>query len=841
MKHLTIKKALLFLMLFISAKSISQQLKEKETNTIQLNNPATVFLNPPESAKPGVLWMWMGNNLSKAGITKDLEALKKEGFNRTTMFSLADITTPWAGVIGKSPTPDIVSWTEPWWKLVRFAAEESKRLGMDFGMFNGAGYESSGGTWITPELSMQEICWSQNKVNGNTKVSIQLQQPQVEARGHTPFPIFNGETGLVEIPEVGARKTYYKDISVLALPATGVVDKKDVKDLSSKMQPDGKLNWDAPAGEWIIYRFGHTTTGTYIQPAQWKATGLECDKMSAKAVGFHIDHVISEIKKHLAGLIGTGFTHVHFDSYEAGLPTWTPLMRQEFLARRGYDLTALLPTFAGRIIGSRQDSIKFMADFDATIKDLHRDIYFTILAEKLKAANLTFLSEPYGGPWRLDEIMPLVKNVMTEFWTNDGKYSPYELEPTVAALRKSGQNLIEAEAFTGNPADSKWDETPAWLKPIGDAAFCDGVNRMVLHRFVQQAFDDRYKPGATMGRWGTHFDRTQTWWKPGEAMVKYWQRCQALLQWGAIAIKQEGDFELSDTTGGITVKSIHRHKDNTDIYFVANTSRKAGAAVCTFKVQGMQPELWDAVTGTMRNLPQFKEQNNTTSLPLNFDTAQSFFIVFRTPIAKIIAPKKINFPAFKELLTVKGAWQVKFDATWGGPAKPVIFSALADWTNNEQAGIKYYSGTAVYQKYFDVPAATFTGRQTPLYLDLGVVKHIASVKLNNTDLGVVWTAPWKIKIPSALLKPTGNLLVIEVTNVWANRLIGDEQEPADCEWIPGYISGGNSLKEFPDWFLNKQPRPSKGRYCFTTWNYFTKDSPLISSGLLGPVRVMKEE
>ena len=838
-RYLIIKKSLFFLMLFISVKSISQQ--EKETNTIQYNNPAKVFLNPPESAKPGVLWMWMGNNLSKAGITKDLEALKKEGFNRTTMFSLADITTPWAGVIGKSPTPEIVSWTEPWWKLVRFAAEESKRLGLDFGMYNGAGYESSGGTWITPELSMQEICWSQNKVNGNTQVSIQLQQPQVDARGHTPYPIFNGETGLVEIPEVAARKTYYEDISVLALPASGVVDKKDVKDLSSNMQPDGKLTWDAPAGEWIIYRFGHTTTGTYIQPAQWKATGLECDKMSAKAVGFHIDHVISEIKKHLAGLIGTGFTHVHFDSYEAGLPTWTPLMRQEFLARRGYDLTALLPIFAGRIIGSRQDSIKFMADFDATIKDLHRDIYFTILAEKLKAANLTFLSEPYGGPWRLDEIMPLVKNVMTEFWTNDGKYSPYELEPTVAALRKSGQNLIEAEAFTGDPAYSKWDETPAWLKPIGDAAFCDGVNRMVLHRFVQQAFDDRYKPGATMGSWGTHFDRTQTWWKPGEAMVKYWQRCQALLQWGAIAIKQEGDFELSDTTGGITVKSIHRHKDNTDIYFVANTSRNAGAAVCTFKVQGMQPELWDPVTATMRNLPEFNAQNNTTSLPLKFDTAQSFFIVFRTAAAKNTADKKINFPAFKELLTIKGAWQVKFDAAWGGPAKPVIFSALTDWTKNEQAGIKYYSGTAVYKKYFDVAAATVTRRQVPLYLDLGVVKHIASVKLNNSDLGVVWTAPWKIKIPPGLLKPTGNLLVIEVTNVWANRLIGDEQEPADCEWIPGYISGGNSLKEFPDWFLNKQPRPSKGRYCFTTWNYFTKDSPLISSGLLGPVRIMKEE
>jgi hypothetical protein len=75
------------------------------------------FVSPPDSAKPGVLWMWMGCNLSRDGITRDLEALKAAGFNRTTMFSLADVTTPWAGEIRNSPTPEILSWTEPWWKL----------------------------------------------------------------------------------------------------------------------------------------------------------------------------------------------------------------------------------------------------------------------------------------------------------------------------------------------------------------------------------------------------------------------------------------------------------------------------------------------------------------------------------------------------------------------------------------------------------------------------------------------------------------------------------------------------------------------------------------------------
>lgn len=800
-------------------------------------SPEAVFRNPPEQAKPGVLWMWMGANLSKQGITKDLEALKKEGFNRTTMFSLADVTTPWACDIGKSPTPDLISWTEPWWKLVRHAAEESKRLGMDFGMFNGPSYESSGGVWITPELSMQEICSSQTKVTGNGQTTITLAQPTVKLRGHTPFPVYNPKTGLVEKPEIEARRTYYKDIAVLALPATGPVTKANAIELTGKMKPNGQLNWEAPAGEWIIYRFGHTTTGTLIQPAQWKATGLECDKMSQQAVDFHMDHVIGEIEKHLGDLIGTGFTHVHFDSYEAGNPTWTPKMREEFTERRGYDPLPYLVGFAGRRIGSQQDSVKFRKDFDATIKDLHRDIYFTTISRKLKAANLTFLCEPYGGPWRQDEVMPLVHNVMTEFWTHGGKYAPYELEPTVAALRKSGQNIVEAEAFTGDPKESQWNETPAWLKPIGDAAFCAGVNRMVLHRFVQQPWDDRYKPGATMGRWGTHFDRTQTWWKPGQALVTYWQRCQALLQWGAIA---PADFNAVVTTGKPAIQSIHRHEGTTDIYFVANTAREAGSATCQFTVSGRQPELWNPVTGTMRTLTQFDTGTGTTTIPLNFAEGQSFFIVFRNKALPSATPKA-NFADEEEVALLTGAWQVQFDPTWGGPTKPVTFTKLDDWTTRSEAGIKYFSGTAVYRQSFDMAPAQLAGKEVATYLDLGVVNHVAKVFINNKDLGVVWTAPWRVTIPAGLLKAKGNQVIVEVTNVWANRLIGDEQEPADQEWLPGHLDKKTGyLKEFPDWFLNKQPRPSKGRYCFTTWNYFTKDSPLVSSGLLGPVRIMKD-
>ena len=775
-----------------------------------------IFANPPESAKPGVLWMWMGCNLSSNGITRDLEALKKAGFNRTTMFSLADVTTPWACEIRNSPTPEIVAWTEPWWKLVRFAALESKRLGMDFGMHNCPGYTASGGPWIPPELSMQQICFSQKSVNGPGKVVLDLPQPTVDLRAVQPFPVFNPNTGKVEKPEIPERKTFYRDIAILAMPASGVVAKDQVIDLTDKQE------WNVPEGKWIIYRFGHTTMGTLIQPAQWKATGFECDKMSVEAVTFHMSHVISEIQKHLGDLIGTGFTHVHFDSYEAGTPSWTPKMREEFTKRRGYDLTPFLATFAGRVIGSDAETKKFRTDFHNTILDLYRDVYFTTTHQLLRAAKLDFLCEPYGGPWRQEEIMSKVDRVMTEFWTAGGRYNPYEVDPTIAALRKSGHNIVEAEAFTGSPGDSEWTETPAWLKPIGDAAYCAGINRFVLHRFVHRPWDERYLPGATMGQWGTHFDRTQTWWKYVGALVEYWQRCQALLQWGKYA---PADFHAE----GLSINAIHRRSETADVWFVANPEREAGEAQCTFKVTGKQPELWDAVTGTKRELPDFEDDGSETTLTLEFAPAQSWFVVFRKPGKP---SHKSNFPTLKPVAEITGPWDVSFDPKWGSPGT-VKFEKLEDWTKRPEPGIRYYSGTAIYRTTFNGANAT--------RLDLGVVNHIARVRLNGRDLGVVWTAPWSVSIPDGLLKPTGNQLEIEVANVWRNRLIGDEQEPPDCEWLPGHMGHGGYLKQFPDWFIKGEPRPSRGRYCFTTWNYFTKDSPLVSSGLLGPVRLIAED
>jgi alpha-L-rhamnosidase len=177
-----------------NSQSATKNLKKETADPVQL------FLHPPNDAKPGVLWMWMGSNVNKEGITKDLEALKQEGISFAMISNLADVTNPWGATIENSPTPDIIGWTEPWWKMMQFAASEARRLDMKLGIFNCPGYETSGGPWISPELSMQQLCWSNKQVNGNSSIEITLDKPKVDPRAYMPFPVYDTTNGLFDYP-----------------------------------------------------------------------------------------------------------------------------------------------------------------------------------------------------------------------------------------------------------------------------------------------------------------------------------------------------------------------------------------------------------------------------------------------------------------------------------------------------------------------------------------------------------------------------------------------------------------------------------------------------------------
>jgi hypothetical protein len=436
----------------------------------------------------------------------------------------------------------------------------------------------------------------------------------------------------------------------------------------------------------------------------------------------------------------------------------------------------------------------------------------------------------------VEEVVHSLDHANMEFWTTDNKYSPVAGPPVIDTAHALGHRIIGAEAFTTVPQLARWNETPAWLKPIGDAAFCAGVNRMNVHHFVQQAFGPEYKPGIAMGQWGVHFGRYQTWWEPGKAWFKYLWRCQTLLQAGEfVPASESSSARFQVQTGKLELQSIHRRHKGSDLYFVANLAHAGGAAQCSFPVTGRQPEIWDPVWGTMRDLPAFAQANGITTLQLSFEPNESFFVVFRKPSGA--AQPGPNFPELRSVAELTGAWSVHFDPKWGGPAS-AQFETLDDWTTRPEPGIKYYSGTAVYRKTVSLPEVK-PGKK--VYLELGTVHHLATVSVNGKNLGVLWTPPWRIDITSAVKAGT-NTIEVAVTNVWANRLIGDEKQTSDFEWEHGdtRYSDGLFLKEFPEWFLRHEPRPSKSRYTFTTWNYFAKDTTLTPSGLMGPVKIVTE-
>ena len=177
-------------------------------------------------------------------------------------------------------------------------------------------------------------------------------------------------------------------------------------------------------------------------------------------------------------------------------------------------------------------------------------------------------------------------------------------------------------------------------------------------------------------------------------------------------------------------------------------------------------------------------------------------------------------------LAVAGPWQVTFQAGRGAPAQ-AVFDPLLSWPERPEAGIRYFSGTATYRRTLDIPPSML-GKDRELHLDLGRVQVIAEVRLNGTNLGILWQGPYRVDL-TTVARAGANRLEVEVTNLWPNRLIGDEQLPADIEWA------GLPLKRWPDWLLQGSPRPEAQRVTFTTWHHWRKDSPLLPSGLLGPV------
>ncbi|TDQ16569.1 glycosyl hydrolase family 2 [Algoriphagus boseongensis] len=706
------------------------------------------------------------------------------------------------------------------------------------------------------------------------------------------------------------------------------LSKDQIIDLSGRLDADGTLNWEVPAGKWKIIRFGYSLTGRQNHPASPEATGLEVDKLNEDAVRRYINHYLDLYQNATGGKLGPGgLEYMILDSYEAGHMNWTQDFPLEFQQRRGYSLLPYLPVLTGRLVGSREESEKFLWDFRKTIGEMISDNHYDVIGEELKKRNMKRYTESHENKRiYLADGMDVKRHAdipMSAMWTPGSLASGADEEVrSEADIRESasvsniyGKPFVAAESMTsvGRP----FQEYPERLKRTADLELASGLNRFVIHTSVHQPLEDK-KPGFSLGPFGQYFTRQETWADMAKPWIDYLGRSSFLLQQGKnvadilyfygentnitwvareklpeipkgyefdfvnstalleaieaengklkaksgntyevlmldpsanlvtlkvlkklqsladsgvkiigekpikspslsdsdaefqalanqiwaksnvgpdVKIGSSPDVQISETAHKILFR--HRTSPERDIYWLNNRSVEPTTAKVSFRIAGKKPLLWNPINGETKEV-SYKIENGRTEISLPFESWDAFFVIFEgeSPVNSFSAKAKTE----SEILVLEGSWNVMFGN------KESEFQSLGSWSENSDPDIRYYSGNAFYQKEFFIPEKEI---ETSYFLDLGEVKNLAEVSVNGEVLGIVWKTPFKVDITKAM-KGGKNLLEIRVVNTWVNRLIGDSQEGAK-------------------------------KTTFTTMPFYQANSPLVPSGLLGPVRIFKSK
>ena len=356
--------------------------------------------------------------------------------------------------------------------------------------------------------------------------------PNVPA-GTPPLQVAELKLGGPRMENLDAREGFDRIVpndafSAETLSPQEVVAAKSLVDLS------GKSNWNAPAGNWTIVRLGHTSTGITNHPAV--NPGLECDKMNVAAVTKQFQNMFGPVFADSPRSVGSTLKYVLLDSWEAGCENWTPLMRDEFRRRRGYDLAPWLPVLAGYVVDSGEASQRFLWDYRRTLADLVAENHYGTLQKLAHDRGMGVMAEAVGigMPTVADELQckGYTDIPMGEFWVhNNREGNTDDPKEAASAAHIYGRNIAATESYTSGPETAAWKNDPASLKAMGDHQFCLGINRFVFHRYAHQPWLDR-KPGMSMGPFGINFERTNTWWEEGSAWMTYLSRCEYLLQQG---------------------------------------------------------------------------------------------------------------------------------------------------------------------------------------------------------------------------------------------------------------------------------------------------------------------
>ncbi len=492
------------------------------------------FRSPPPECRPEVFWDWMGGLVSREGITRDIEALAGAGVGGVLIMQMPDQL---AGVVQwrlRDYPGKVKCLSDEWFALMNHAAKETDRLGLRMSFLMCPGWSHCGGPWIKPDKGLKILVASRTAVAGTNRFDAVLPRAPIhKPTGGSPPSPGSGDTDFWDRVQ-NPREDFYRDVAVIAVPEAGpggAVALAQVVDLTRQMDATGRLVWEPPPGKWTVFRLGVASENGPNHPAPPEGMGLECDRMDPAAVRLVFEGMTARIVREARAKGYKSVQRFETDSYEGGRQDFGLDFQAEFRKRRGYECTPWLPAWldSNLTLGNADLCSRFRADMLRTISELWTERFYGELRRLADANGLQWMIEPYflmNHDWRTAAARAHVAG--SEFWMG----GPQLIGPAPDTAALYGQQVVWAEAFTAEAEESAWRNDPWRMKPYGDAAYCQGINHFILHGFTHNPWDDRYRPGLTMGFWGTQMNRNVTWWPYAGGWHLYLARCQFLLRQG---------------------------------------------------------------------------------------------------------------------------------------------------------------------------------------------------------------------------------------------------------------------------------------------------------------------
>lgn len=504
------------------------------------------FQNPPSAARPGAYWHWMYGNVTREGITKDLELMKKLGMGEVTQFHNA-----WVIDDGRRPPTQrgpVRFMSDEYRELFLHAVKECDRLEMKIGAQICDGFSQAGGPWITPEKGMRLM-----------QVAVSTADPVKSFCDTLP----DHTIAVIAFPASIGEKIN-KTLNVWNFnPSEGISLNSDSCIVLTKLiQKDQTLNWKPSQGKWTVFTFYHTLKNKTNNPASPEGTGLECNKLDHNAVNLILDNYTGKLIQDAGELAGKTFNHILIDSWECGLQSWTDDFIAAFEKYNGYNPVPFLPVLYGISVQNAEISNRFLFDYRATLGNLLGKEYYGHVNQYAHEKGMILQAESlYGGqgmPGNPLSLYGICDIPVNEIWMGRNVKMRANTSSAAAAAHGYGKRIIKDESFTVGGGSGDFSNVPSTLKPIADFNFCRGTNSLVLHCSVHQPYDD--KPGWTHGWNGVNFHRGNTWWEKSKSFIDYISRCQYLLQQGlfvADVCQYVGDEDtFSDHYDELVVKDL---------------------------------------------------------------------------------------------------------------------------------------------------------------------------------------------------------------------------------------------------------------------------------------------